>query len=198
MPNTVKLVVVVVASVEVPDTLFVPATTRLPLRAVLPTTFRVLTVVVANVVVPSTDNNPVFVVEANTLFPDVKLEIVVVARVLVPVTVNKLEIVDVPKLVVVAVMFVATKLVPVALSNNKLEIKACNSESKPLIDKLPQIVEVPVVDELPATKLPKSFTLNVDEPTPLVIDNASVADVVEERSADDLTDSFFIPSLVVK
>jgi hypothetical protein len=37
------------------------------------------------------------------------------------------------------------------------------------IDKLPQILEVAELDELPATKLPSSTTRNVDDPTEFLV-----------------------------
>ena len=78
---------------------------------------------------------------------------VVVASVVVPVVV---------RLLVVA--FVATRLVV-----NRLLNTAVIAFNIFVIERFDQIVLVPVVDALPDTKLPRSFTRNVEDPTRLNI-----------------------------
>ena len=88
--------------------------------------------------------------------------IVVVARVVVPIVV---------RLLVVA--FVATRFVV-----NRLLNTAVIAFSMLLIERFDQMVDVPVVDAFPDTKFPRSFTLNVDEPTLfLVCSTVEVEDV---------------------
>jgi hypothetical protein len=126
--------------------------------------------------------------------PTVSVAIVVVPKVDVPVTFNVPFVEIFPPFVtvafpltdkyeteVVAAVVVANVAVLVAVKFPTVKLRNdAKDESKPLTDRSPQIVEVPVVEELPAINVPSSRTCNVDEPAAFVTFNPAVVDEIPE------------------